>query len=304
MTWWKVYVLMVSVSKTPWLTPSATSTSNTSPPHPPPYVQQRFIRLASTIQATLSTLQPHAHPLLHSDFTLVPPTKARPAPTEKPNEQADGNVQEQPSGLSTVKPLTAAEEEMEVIRKRRDMLIARAAQVQAAHQTQPVSAPLTQHPSNLYHTYPQSHQHPLPHPQQQQHPYSHMHTNTQSPPMWNHAELYASGGGMYNTNSLPLSLSTSNDGSPYGVPQYDDNQGMNARRPSMDHFDASLARFSLDPAKIGQGVKDFVNLKKNQPEGGCCHGCSVTVTAEWRRGPDGPRSLCNACGVSRVLLCL
>jgi hypothetical protein len=183
---------------------------------------------------------------------------------------------------------------MEVIRKRRDMLIARAAQVQASNQSQPAPPPLNQHPSVMYPSYPQSHPHPPSYPQ---HPYSHMHTNTQSPPMWNHAELYASGGGMYHTNSLPLSLSTSNNGSPY-PPQFDDNQNMNARRPSTDHFDASLAKFSLDPAKIGQGVKEFVSLKKSQPDGGVCHGCSVTVTAEWRRGPDGPRSLCNACGVS------
>ena len=64
----------------------------------------------------------------------------------------------------------------------------------------------------------------------------------------------------------------------------------------MDTFDPDLARFSLDPAKI-VAYPEKVS-KKSQPEGGKCHGCSVTVTAEWRRGPDGPRSLCNACGVS------
>lgn len=29
-----------------------------------------------------------------------------------------------------------------------------------------------------------------------------------------------------------------------------------------------------------------------------CHGCGVSVTDAWRRGPDGPRSLCDICGVS------
>ena len=29
-----------------------------------------------------------------------------------------------------------------------------------------------------------------------------------------------------------------------------------------------------------------------------CHGCGVGVKDAWRRGPDGPRSLCDICGVS------
>ncbi|KAI9280142.1 GATA zinc finger-domain-containing protein [Umbelopsis sp. AD052] len=28
-----------------------------------------------------------------------------------------------------------------------------------------------------------------------------------------------------------------------------------------------------------------------------CHSCNVTETPEWRRGPDGARTLCNACGL-------
>jgi len=28
-----------------------------------------------------------------------------------------------------------------------------------------------------------------------------------------------------------------------------------------------------------------------------CHSCNRTETPEWRRGPDGPRTLCNACGL-------
>lgn len=33
------------------------------------------------------------------------------------------------------------------------------------------------------------------------------------------------------------------------------------------------------------------------PEGQTCLGCSATSTPEWRRGPLGPRTLCNACGL-------
>ncbi|RIA97101.1 hypothetical protein C1645_801994 [Glomus cerebriforme] len=30
---------------------------------------------------------------------------------------------------------------------------------------------------------------------------------------------------------------------------------------------------------------------------GRCHSCNITETPEWRRGPDGARTLCNACGL-------
>lgn len=104
--------------------------------------------------------------------------------------------------------------------------------------------------------------------------------------------------------------------------------GKQGQGMTLDHFDASLARFSLDPAKYiaGLGVATggaatasgpttstgndyagpptttaFGSESPVAPTGklaGRCHGCGVCVTAEWRRGPDGPRSLCNACGVS------
>lgn len=30
---------------------------------------------------------------------------------------------------------------------------------------------------------------------------------------------------------------------------------------------------------------------------GRCHSCNRAETPEWRRGPDGARTLCNACGL-------
>ena len=35
---------------------------------------------------------------------------------------------------------------------------------------------------------------------------------------------------------------------------------------------------------------------------GRCHSCNRAETPEWRRGPDGARTLCNACGLRRFLL--
>jgi hypothetical protein len=191
------------------------------------------------------------------------------------------------TGASTsIKPLTAAEKEMEVIRKRRDMLIARAAQVQAS------SHPSVTQQHQYHHQSPYNLQHSL---SSGSSPLSSHVYNNHPPTSWKHGELYQNNGGIYNPGASPMS--TNNSGSPFTAVPFDSNP-MNANRKptmSMDSFDASLARFSLDPTKIGtDGL-----AKKAAPEGGRCHGCGVNVTAEWRRGPDGPRSLCNACGVSR-----
>lgn len=35
---------------------------------------------------------------------------------------------------------------------------------------------------------------------------------------------------------------------------------------------------------------------------GKCHSCNIKETPEWRRGPDGARTLCNACGLRMLLL--
>lgn len=34
---------------------------------------------------------------------------------------------------------------------------------------------------------------------------------------------------------------------------------------------------------------------------GRCHSCNRAETPEWRRGPDGARTLCNACGLREFL---
>ena len=33
---------------------------------------------------------------------------------------------------------------------------------------------------------------------------------------------------------------------------------------------------------------------------GKCHSCNIRETPEWRRGPDGARTLCNACGLREL----
>ena len=60
------------------------------------------------------------------------------------------------------------------------------------------------------------------------------------------------------------------------------------------------------------GCVDFDHNSQNPPLWCCdicrprliafakrCHSCNRTETPEWRRGPDGARTLCNACGLRK-----
>lgn len=60
-----------------------------------------------------------------------------------------------------------------------------------------------------------------------------------------------------------------------------------------------------DAKKIRRGVSSnaalviFIaaDLKQRAAPPGRCHSCHRAETPEWRRGPDGARTLCNACGL-------
>lgn len=54
-------------------------------------------------------------------------------------------------------------------------------------------------------------------------------------------------------------------------------------RGNSEDIDVSAGGFSTK----GQRVKDTLR----------CHSCNRAETPEWRRGPDGARTLCNACGL-------
>lgn len=45
-----------------------------------------------------------------------------------------------------------------------------------------------------------------------------------------------------------------------------------------------------------------VDVQRATPPGKC-HSCNIRETPEWRRGPDGARTLCNACGLRKCPLC-
>lgn len=53
--------------------------------------------------------------------------------------------------------------------------------------------------------------------------------------------------------------------------------------------------------ELGQEpVEEKLSLADKKMQGRC-HGCGIGVTHKWRTGPDGPKSLCDSCGVSTTL---
>ncbi|KAL4252869.1 hypothetical protein ABKN59_003590 [Abortiporus biennis] len=73
-----------------------------------------------------------------------------------------------------------------------------------------------------------------------------------------------------------------------------------------DALDSAAKRYASDLP--GESSDRVVSESESQPplpppseppptEGQTCLGCSATSTPEWRRGPMGPRTLCNACGL-------
>ncbi|QRV89328.1 GATA type zinc finger [Ceratobasidium sp. AG-Ba] len=74
------------------------------------------------------------------------------------------------------------------------------------------------------------------------------------------------------------------------VPMDDDARAVAAR----DMEDIRARRAAGQGA--GQGKIKYKKRSRAQPPGKC-HSCEIVDTPEWRRGPDGQRTLCNACGL-------
>lgn len=64
------------------------------------------------------------------------------------------------------------------------------------------------------------------------------------------------------------------------------------RSVSRVSFASLLTRLILVPRLLS-------GQRANPP--GKCHSCNIRETPEWRRGPDGARTLCNACGLRMLL---
>lgn len=66
-----------------------------------------------------------------------------------------------------------------------------------------------------------------------------------------------------------------------------------AEPPSSDHDPQE----DIDDSKSGFGGSDTKKRRGRAAPPGRCHSCNRAETPEWRRGPDGARTLCNACGL-------
>lgn len=80
-------------------------------------------------------------------------------------------------------------------------------------------------------------------------------------------------------------------------PRYDaqlENQSSVTKRKELEEqLHAPLAKIQRHTSR--GGVKEAQYSKGGEQH--VCQGCSATSTPEWRKGPTGPRTLCNACGL-------
>lgn len=51
------------------------------------------------------------------------------------------------------------------------------------------------------------------------------------------------------------------------------------------------------PPGFAHGRSTHTSPKGEQPERRKCHDCGAEQSPEWRKGPEGPKTLCNACGL-------
>ncbi|KAK0480087.1 hypothetical protein IW261DRAFT_1476042 [Armillaria novae-zelandiae] len=77
------------------------------------------------------------------------------------------------------------------------------------------------------------------------------------------------------------------------------------KAPSAAELDMELIRNKRATSSAGGGgsIGQTKNKYRKRSSGqratppGKCHSCNIRETPEWRRGPDGARTLCNACGL-------
>lgn len=71
-----------------------------------------------------------------------------------------------------------------------------------------------------------------------------------------------------------------------------------ARVLKREHYDDDLTSLSGEFKENGAfAVGDSKKRRGKAAPPGRCHSCNRAETPEWRRGPDGARTLCNACGL-------
>lgn len=88
--------------------------------------------------------------------------------------------------------------------------------------------------------------------------------------------------------------------------RYKGQNGFHAEQHSEYQDDSKAAVFGGSDPKKRRGVSRHVCIaasmladehQQRAAPPGRCHSCNRAETPEWRRGPDGARTLCNACGL-------
>nr|CAG8540171.1 1466_t:CDS:2 [Entrophospora candida] len=70
--------------------------------------------------------------------------------------------------------------------------------------------------------------------------------------------------------------------------------------PNSEQQLVEMVNKTYDVLNILNKVKHYLQkpiISKRAAPPGRCHSCNISETPEWRRGPDGARTLCNACGL-------
>jgi len=68
------------------------------------------------------------------------------------------------------------------------------------------------------------------------------------------------------------------------------------RKPMEEEEDLAMYGDGMKPP-YGPGSMEVKKRRGRAAPPGRCHSCNRIDTPEWRRGPDGARTLCNACGL-------
>ncbi|TVY87164.1 GATA zinc finger domain-containing protein [Lachnellula willkommii] len=63
------------------------------------------------------------------------------------------------------------------------------------------------------------------------------------------------------------------------------------------YYDDGISVYDDDMKSQGYGGPESKKRRGRAAPPGRCHSCNRAETPEWRRGPDGARTLCNACGL-------
>lgn len=82
-----------------------------------------------------------------------------------------------------------------------------------------------------------------------------------------------------------------------GNRDYDDNMSMYGDDSKSHNGYASEHKKRRGVSSVGYGMVSSLTHSKRAAPPGRCHSCNRAETPEWRRGPDGARTLCNACGL-------